>query len=467
VTPELYGIYLPSVTITPLTVYWFIASFVLYQSSFRSNHAPLSFRMPGNLPLEIWRMVFSYLITQMSPINHSDLSTEALWKDCTFPYPHRTRDFPTTIQFMGCAIPCRLWKPGFKPSTSALSVVQVCRAWHDLGLEFLYHTVAFNTKSQFDILKVVLAPSYGRGRFVRQVSVGRAVRVLPSDIRLVLRGCPNIEDFESHEKYPSLRLISSLAGIRHSFFGGQDIPQLSRVSPINLSTFTNLQTLHIVAVAALEQIPVVLPQLAVLVLKYDGRSARHYDYVARWTLPSLRVLVCQWVTTPVLHVLCTAFAQTVELLEIVQYDSWNIKPDTIEMPMLKCLIINWSPPFPGYTPRFNMSSHFHSLPALTTIRLENIDRALKRADIDSVAAEVECDLATLSPGSTVAPRLQIFYVGAELGGVTGGDLERCLARRTAVGWALHGRDGVWKVVGDGKLILAEPVTTEKIENSCD
>ena len=150
--------------------------------------------MLTDLPPEVWRMVFGYLTTQISPINHSELSAEALWKNSTFPDPHSTRDFPIPLHFMGHAIPCRLWKPEFKPSTEALTVVQVCHAWYDLGLEFLYHTVVFSEKSHFNTLRVTLAPPNGRGRFVRQVRIGEFVQVSPDDLQSVLDYCPNIED---------------------------------------------------------------------------------------------------------------------------------------------------------------------------------------------------------------------------------------------------------------------------------
>ena len=413
--------------------------------------------MLHDLPPEIWRMVFSYLTTQMSPSNISELGIEALWKNCTFPDPHRARDFPTTAQFMDCVVPCRLWKPKFKSSAEALSVVQVCHAWHDLGLEFLYHTVTVSTSSHLNILKVVLAPSYGRGRFVRRVIIGRHVPMSLDNLQLILSGCTNIEDFEFHEISHSGRLFSPLAScpsIRYCFYTSY----LLGIPPAIMSPFTHLQALHIVAVTvasttSTEVMPVVLPQLAVLVLKCDKNLSHYYQRIAKWTLPSLRVLVCQWIITPALHALCEAFAQTVELLEIIQYDSWYITPDTIEMPMLKYLVVDWIPPFPGYTPRFNASRHFHSLPSLTTLRLENMDRALRSTSAAAVAAEVEHEIAILSPENRFAPRLQTLYVGAELGDIVGGDLERCFATRAAFRWALRGRDGIWKVAGDGKLTV--------------
>ena len=98
---------------------------------------PPFFPMPADLPREAWRMVFGYLTTQISPINHSEFSAEALWKNSTFPDPHSARDFPIPPHFMGRRIPYRLWKPEFKSSTEALIAVQVCHAWYDLGLEFL------------------------------------------------------------------------------------------------------------------------------------------------------------------------------------------------------------------------------------------------------------------------------------------------------------------------------------------
>jgi hypothetical protein len=417
--------------------------------------------MLAHLPPEIWRIVFGYLTIQVPSINHSELSAEALRMNCTFPDSHSTRDFPTTAQFMDRAIPCRLWRPNAKPSAEALSVIQVCHAWHDLGLEFLYHTVVFRTKSHFEVLRVILAPPYNRGRFVRRVEIGRSVRVLPDVLTLVLDRCPNIEDFEADEIYPSRWLLSSLASqssIRHCFFADRDPSYLYSVTPINLSLFINLQTLHIVAVTSIEQIPAVLPQLAVLVLKCAKGSSQYYQYVSRWTLPSLRVLVCQWIVTPHLHALCEAFAPTLELLEIIQYDSWSITPDTIEMPVLKCLVVDWTPPFSGYTPRFHMQQHFPSLPSLTTIRVENVDRALEGTSASAVAAEIGSEIAMLSSDSRFAPRLQTLYVGSELGGVAGGSPEECLATSAVVGWALQGRDGTWNGTDDGKLKLAELVS---------
>jgi hypothetical protein len=417
--------------------------------------------MLADLPPEVWRIVFSHLTTQSSPINYSELSAEALWKNCTFPDPHTTRNFSTIAQFMDHAIPCRLWKPEFKPSAGALSVVQVCHAWHDLGLEFLYHTVVFSTKSHFDTLRVILAPPSGRGRFVRRVSISNSVQVSPEDLRPVLNRCPNIEDFEAHEMYPSRWLFSYLASqssIRHCFFSNRGSPHLFGITPIYLSSFTNLQTLHIVAVASIEQMPAVLPQLAVLVLKCDDGSSNYYQHVSKWTLPSLRVLVCQWIATPFLNALCKAFAQTVELLEVIQYDSWNVTPDPLEMPMLKHLVINWIPPFHGYTPRFNLSRHFHTLPSLTTVHIENLDVALRSTSANTLAAEVENELAMLAPQSQLAPPLQILYVGAELEDVSGSVLERCFATKAPVGWVLRGKDGIWKGAEDGSLMLAEPVT---------
>jgi len=409
--------------------------------------------MPGGLPPEVWRIVFSYLTTHMPPISHSELSAEVLWKNCTFPDPHTTRDFPTMPQFMDRVIPCRLWKSEVKPSAEALSAVQVCHAWHDLGLEFLYHTVVLDTKSHFDILKVILAPPYDRGRFVRRVRIGRSVQVLSDDIQPLLDCCPNIEDFESHEICPSRRLISSLAcrsSIHHCFFTNQLPPYCG--APIDLSLFTNLKTLHIVTVASLEHVTAVIPQLDVLVL---NGSAHSYHYVSKWRLPSLRVLVCQWITTPRLHALCKAFAQTIELLEVIQYDFWEVVPPTIEMPVLKYLVIDWIPPFRGYTPRFNARRHFRSLPSLTTIRIENLDRALRCTSAATVTAEIEHEIAMLNPESRLAPRLQTLYVGTELGDIAGGSLERCFVTTAAFGWELRGRDGIWEVAGDGKLKLAD------------
>jgi len=84
--------------------------------------------MSGDLPPEVWRIVFSYLTIHMSPTGHSELDAEVLWKNCTFPDPHITRDLTTIPQVMNHAIPCRLWKPEVKPSAEALSVVQVCHA---------------------------------------------------------------------------------------------------------------------------------------------------------------------------------------------------------------------------------------------------------------------------------------------------------------------------------------------------
>jgi hypothetical protein len=422
--------------------------------------------MLADLPPEVWRIIFGHLATQISPINHSELSAEALWKNCTFPDPHSTRDFPTMSTFMDRAIPCRLWKPEFKASAGALAVVQVCRAWHDLGLEFLYHTVVFSTISHLDILRVILAPPNGRGRFVRRVRFGSPVRIPPDDLQPILNCCPNIEDFEADEMYPSRRLFSSLtsqSSIRHCFFSNRGPPPIFGIIPINLSPFTNLQTLHIVAVASLEQTPAVLPQLAVLVLKCDDGSSHFYQHVSRWTLPSLRVLVCQWITTPFLHSLCKAFAQTVELLEVIQYDSWYIRPDTLEMPMLKHLVVNWIPPFSGYTPRFNVSRHFHSLPSLTTAHIDNLDRALGSTSAAAVGNEVEHEIAMLGPESQLAPQLQTLYVGAELEDISGGILERCFATKAAIGWVLRGRDGIWKVADDGKLMLAAPITAQEPE----
>ena len=415
--------------------------------------------MLAGLPPEVWRIVFSHLTTQMSPINCSEFSAEALWKNCTFPDPQTSRDFPTTPQFMDQAIPCRLWKPEFRPSAEALPVVQVCHAWHDLGIEFLYHTVVFSTRAHFNVLRDVLAPPYSRGRFVRRVRIDRAVRVLPDELQRVLSHCTNIQDFEVHPIYPGRGLISSLASqssIRHCFFANRDPASLFGIARVNLSHFTNLQTLHIVAMAPVEQMPAFLPHLVVLVLKCNDGSPEYYQYVAKWTLPSLRVLVCQWITTPLLHSLCNAFARTVELLEVIQYDPWNTKPDTLEMPMLKYLVIDWTPPFPGYTPRFNMLRHFHSLPSLTTVYIENMDRALGNTSTADVAAEVEYEIAMLGP--RLAPRLQTLCIGAGLGDVAGGTLERCFVASAAFEWALRGRDGIWKVADDGRLKLAELVT---------
>lgn len=416
--------------------------------------------MLADLPPEVWRFVFSHLPTQSLPNNLSELSAEALWKNSTFPNPHTTRDFPTMAQFMDRAIPCRLWKPKFKPSVEALSVVQVCHAWHDLGIEFLYHTVVFSTRSHFNTLRVILASPNRRGRFVRRVRISWSLQVSPEDLQAVLNCCPTIEDFEAHEMYPSRQLLSSLASqssIRHCFFSNRASLPFLGITPINLSPFTNLQTLHIVTVASIEQMPAVLPQLAVLVLKCDDGSSHYYQHVAKWTLPSLRVLVCQWINTPFLHALCKAFAQTVELLEVIQYDSWHTTPATLEMPVLKHIVINWTPPFCGYTPRFNLSRHFHSLPSLTTAHIDNLDRALRNSGAVTVADEVENEIAMLGPQGQLAPQLQTLYVGAELKDVAGRVMERCFAAKVAVGWVLRGRDGTWKVASDGRLMLAEPV----------
>ena len=282
----------------------------------------------------------------------------------------------------------------------------MCHAWYDLGLEFLYNTVVFSTKSHFNTLRVTLAPPNGRGRFVRRVRIGRFVQVSPDDLQSVLDYCPNIEDFEAHEMYPSRWLFPSLASrsnLRHGFFSNRDPSPLSSVSPINLSLFTNLRTLYIVAVALIGQLPAILPRLAVLVLQYDGSSSNYYEHVAEWTLPSLRVLVCQTINTPSLHALCKAFVKTVEVLEVIQYDSWLITSATLNMPMLKQLVVDWIPPFPGYTPRFTLSRHFHSLPSLTVVHINNLDRALKQTLAIIVAPEVEDVVAMLSP---LAPQLK-------------------------------------------------------------
>ena len=376
--------------------------------------------MLADLPPEVWRMIFGYLMIQMSPINHSELSAKAvLWRNYTFPDPHTTRDFPILPQFRDRAIPCRLWKPEFKPSSEALAIIQVCRAWYHLGLEFLYHTVIFSTKSHFDILRVTLAPPNGRGHFVRRVRIGCSAQVSPDDMQPVLDYCPSIEDFEAHELYPSKPSLANRSSIRHCFVSNRDSSPIFGTNPINLSPFTSLQTLHIVAVASINQLPAVFPQLAVLVLKCDG-SSHYYRHVAKWTLPSLRVLVCQWINTACLHALCKAFAQTLELLEVIQYDSWHINLATLEMPMLKHLAVDWIPPFPGYTPRFNLRRHFHSLPSLTAAHIDNLDRALMSTHTITVTAEVEDELAALGPESPLAPRLQELYVGARIEHIAGG-----------------------------------------------
>ena len=413
--------------------------------------------MPTDLPPEVWRIVFGHLTTKLSPINHSERSAEALWKSSTFPDPHTIRDFPILPLLMDRAIPCRLWKPEFKPSSEALIVVQVCHAWYDLGLEFLYHTVVFSTKSHFDILRVTLAPPNGRGRFVRRVRMGCSVQVSPDDLQPVLDYCPNIEDFEAHEMYPSRRLpsLESQFNIREWFYSKRDSSPLFGASPIILSPFTNLRTLHIVAVDLIGQLPAILPQLAVLVLKCNDSSPQYYQHVAKWTLPSLRGLVCQWINTQCLHDLCKAFAQTVEVLEVIQYDSWRIILATLEMPMLKQLVVDWIPPYPGYTPQFNLSRHFYSLPSLTAVHIDNLDLALKYART-AVAAEVEDQFAMLRSKSPFAPQLQALYVGARIEDIAGGALERCFIRKLADGWVLRGRDGIWK--GDGQLVLEESAT---------
>ena len=418
--------------------------------------------MLADLPPEVWRIVFSYLTTQMSPIKHSELSAEALWKNCTFPDPHTIHDFPSTALYTNRPIPCRLWKPECKPSAEALSVVQVCHAWQDLGLEFLYHTVVFSTKSHFDILRVILAPPNGRGRFVRRVRIGCIAQIPPVDLPPVLNSCPNIEDIEAHESYPSRRLFSSFASfasqssILHCSFSNRGPSPLLGSTPINLSLFTNLQTLHIVAVAALETVPAVLPQLSVLVLKFDGSSRYYCQCVAEWTLPSLRVLVCQWITTQGLNALCRAFAQTVELLEVIHYDSWASSSNTLEMPMLRHLVVDWLSS--RYGPRFSISRHFHYLPSLTSVHINNLDRALRRTSLATLARLVERGVTTLAPNSQLAPQLQTIYVGAKLEDIAGGALERCFATNAAVGLVLRGKDGIWEVAGDGKLMLAEPIT---------
>ena len=418
--------------------------------------------MLAGLPPEVWRIVFGYLTTETSPINHSEFSAEALWKNSTFPNPHITRDAPTLQQLMDREILCRLWKPEFKPSPEALIVVQVCHAWYDLGLQFLYHTVVFSTKSHFNILRVTLAPPNGWGRFVHRVRIGRFLHVSPDDLQPVLNYCPNIEDLEAHERYPSRLLSPSLASlfnIRHCFFSNRDLPRRFDISPVNLSPLTNLRTLHIEAFTSIEQLPATLPHLAVLVLKCDNSSSRYCNHVAtRWTLPSLRVLVCHWITTPCLHALCKAFAQTVEVLEVIQYELWPIRPATLEMPMLKHLAVDWIPPHPMQTPRFKLSHHFHSLPSLTALHIDNLDLVLKGARVVDTAAALEEEIAMLGPESALAPRLQRLYVGARIEDLTGGSLERCFATKAAVGWVLRGRDGIWKGIGDGQLILEEPAT---------
>ena len=420
--------------------------------------------MSAGLPPEVWRIVFGCLTTQMSPINHSELSAEALWKNSTFPDPHITRDVQTLQQPMGRLTPSRLWKPEFKPSSEALIVIQVCHAWYDLGLEFLYHTVVFSTKSQFDILRVTLAPPISRGHFVRRVRIGCTVQMSPDNLQPVLDYCPNIEDFEVHEMYPSRRLFPSLASqsnIRHCFLSNRHSPSFSLFdfSPVNLSPLTNLRALNIETFTSIELLPATLPQLAVLVLRrYDGSSHYYDDVPTKWTLPSLRVLVCQWINSPCLHALCKAFAQSVEVLEVIQYDSWNIMLATLEMPMLKHLVVDWISPFPGYTPRFNLSRHFHSLPSLTDVHIDNLDRALQHPRVGAVAAELEEEIAMLGPESPLAPQLQALYVGARIEDLAGGALERCFATKLAVGWVLRGRDGIWEVAGDGQLMLPAPVT---------
>ena len=332
----------------------------------------------------------------------------------------------------------------------------MCHAWYDLGLEFLYHTVVFSTKSHFNALRVSLAPPNGRGRFVRRVRIGRLVQVSPDDLQSVLDYCPNIEDFEAHEMYSSRRLFPSLASrsnLRHGFFSNRDSSPLFDVNPINLSLFTNLRSLHIVMVTLIVQLPAILPQLAVLVLKCDDGSSNYYHRVAEWTLPSLRVLVCQWINTLSLYALCQAFAQTIEVLEVIQYDSYHTSLATLEMPMLKHLVVDWIPLFPGYTPQFNLSSHFHSLPSLTAVHINNLDRALGYTLAVTVTTEVEDEVEMLSP---LAPQLQTLYVGARIEDLTGGALERCFTTKLAVGWVLQGRDGIWKVAGDGQLMLERP-----------
>ena len=414
--------------------------------------------MLADLPPEVWRIIFGYLTTQTSPIDHSELSAEALWKHSTFPDPHTTRDFPILPHFMSRPIPCRLWKPEFKPSSEALIVVHVCHAWYDLGLEFLYHTVVFSTRSHFNILRVTLAPPNGRGRFVRRVRIGCSVQVSQDDLQPVLDHCPNIEDFEAHESRRFFPSRASRSNIRHCFFSNRDSSLPFKISPINLSPFINLRTLHIVAIATIERLPAILPQLAVLVLKCDNGSSQYYQHVSKWTLPSLRVLVCQWITTPCLHALCEAFAQTIEVLDVIQYDLSDIRPATLEMPMLKHLVIDWIPPFPGYIPQFNLSRHFHSLPSLTAVHIDNLDRALQHPRVGAVAAELEEEIAMLGPESLLAPQLQVLYVGARIEDIAWVVLESCFATTAVVGWVLRGRDGIWKVTGDGQLILAEPVT---------
>ena len=418
--------------------------------------------MLAGLPPEVWRMVFGYLTTKTSPINPSELSAEVLWKNSTFPDPHITCDVPTLQQFMGRTIPCRTWKPKFKPSSEALIVVQVCHAWYDLGLEFLYHTVVFSTKSHFDILRVTLAPPNGRGRFVRRVRIGRSVQALPDDLRSVLNYCPGIEDFEAHEMYPSRLLfpsLASLSNIRHCFFSNRESSISSHISPVNLSPLTNLRTLHIHAWNFSEQRPATLPQLAVLILKCYACPSDYYHHVAtKWTLPSLRVLVCHRITTPRLHALCKAFAQTVEVLEVIEYESWATILPTLEMPMLKHLAVGWNAPPPATILRLNLSRHFHYLPSLTTLHIDNLDQALRFGRVVAVAAAIEEEIAMLGPESPLAPQLQALYVGARIQDLTGGALERCFATGPAAGWVLRGKDGIWKVTGNGQLILDDPAT---------
>jgi len=191
------------------------------------------------------------------------------------------------------------------------------------GVPLLYSS----TKSHFDILRVILAPTNGRSRFVRRVRIDCSAQIPPDDLRPVLNCCPNIKDFEAHGLYP-LRRSSYLSRVLSvarqlqsftAFFSNRGLSPLFGLTPINLSLFTNLQTLRIVAVASLKTVPPVFPQLSVLVLKCDDGSAHYYQRVGEWTIPSLRVFVCQWITTHPLHTLCRAFTRTVEHLEVVQH----------------------------------------------------------------------------------------------------------------------------------------------------
>ncbi|EED80420.1 predicted protein [Postia placenta Mad-698-R] len=149
--------------------------------------------MPYELPPELWLQIFHYAAEDEPLFDYAlpTSMTESSWSKRVMSDGWTLRAPNDLIEIMHR-----------KSFATKKAIVSTCRAWRDLGTEFLFRCLLFGDPSRFQQLRVILDADNSLGRRAKRLHIARfyaghgsTLEETQDALVSIIRHCPNLEAF--------------------------------------------------------------------------------------------------------------------------------------------------------------------------------------------------------------------------------------------------------------------------------